>query len=226
MALDSFAAAGPLSAASLSARPVPPGGLLAAGRLLGGADALFELVQRLLSTIAGRVCGAQTHLEALARAGTPAEDWAEALLRYRQVADDIRASLVAVREIGQALLEAGLEDGFGLADSLDLLERIAVYLPPVPPDVEAAQDGLAALGEMTAAIAAAQMRFTAGHSRVAARLALSLDEPALEPAPLEGTDLQKEAVRLQALQVRQQLAGHALGLGALVPRCLRDLDET
>ncbi|MXP61932.1 hypothetical protein E0493_01030 [Roseomonas sp. M0104] len=216
----------PLSTLPPSTLPATPPGLLATDRLLDSATALFDLVQRLLGTVVGRVCGARIHMEALARPGTAPEAWAEALLRYRQVAADIQASLVATHDIGLSLLEAGLEDGFGLADSLSMLEQIATQMPPVPADADTAQGSLEALGEMVASIAVAQARFAAGQRRVEARMTLWADEGAeIEPGPLllGGTDLQKEAVRLQALQVRQQLAGHSIGLGALMPRCLQEL---
>jgi len=226
MALDSAVAAGPSPAVPFTVRPMPPAGLLVSDRLLGGASALFALVQRLLDTTAGRLCGAQAYLEVLAQPGTPAADWADILLRYRQLAADIRASLIATHDIGQSLLEAGLEDEFGLANSLALLERIAAQMPSVPPDRSAAQEGMVALSEMVAGLTTAQARFSAGHGRLEARLPLPMDEAAeSEPALLEGTDLQKEALRLQALQVRQQLAGHAIGLLAVMPRCLLELDE-
>jgi len=224
MALQSAVARESSPALLLPVRRLPPDGLLATARLLGGADALFELVQRLLGTSASRGREARVHLEALAQPDMPTEDWAEALLRYRQVAEDLRASLAATHDMGQSLLEAGLEDEFGFAEALGLLEDIARHLPPVPPDSEAARQGLEALGQMAAAIALAQRRIAAGHRRLKARLALPPEEGAdPEPEPLEGTDLRKEAVRLQALHVRQQLRGHAIGLHALVPHCLREL---
>ncbi|MFC3124571.1 hypothetical protein ACFOD4_05800 [Pseudoroseomonas globiformis] len=56
-----------------------------------------------------------------------------------------------------------------------------------------------------------------------------LDRLAGEVGPLAGTDLAREAARLRALQIRQNLSGQAIGLAGMIPACLRDepvqLDE-
>ncbi|HWX51375.1 MAG TPA: hypothetical protein VNZ61_25285 [Roseomonas sp.] len=227
MALESASAHPLAGAASFIVGPSPLPGLLTLGRQLGGANALLDLVQRILDRVEGGVAEAQGLFEELSRPGSSRKAWAEALLRYQRTAQTIRGWLAAVQGIGLSLSDEGLEEELGLAASLDLLSRILPLLPPVPADAEAAADGLEPLAAMAAAVMAARASFSAGQRLLEARFILGLGawpEQAGLPAALADTDLEKEAVRLQALQVRQQLAGHAIGLAAVMPRCLLELD--
>lgn len=200
-------------------------GILATGRQLSSAKALLDLLRQVLEDVDTLANEASPALVALA--GPLAEEgWSAAQARYQENFRDILSLLAASRHVGQVLLSSAEEGRPGVFRSLELLERIAMRLPRPPDSPEAARALLPQFGAFTLAVAEARDSFAADRGAVEAQLSLNLeqlDDQQASLGALEDTDLLKEAARLQALQIRQQLAGHAIGLGALVPRCLLDL---
>lgn len=221
------------SAAAAGADPFVPDqlslerldGILSAGQQLSGAKALLDIVQQVLEDVSVMADEASRILTLLGEPGLPESSWAAAELRYRHAVHEVVGLLAASRNVGRMLLQG--EDSQGmLAVALQRMERIAQQLPRLPSDHQGARQAAAQFGTVQRSLAEARASFSEAHRSIAAQLAMTLermdDESALLGA-MADTDLLKEAARLQALQIRQQLAGHSIGLGALVPRCLQEL---
>ncbi len=200
-------------------------GILSFGRQLSSAKALLDIVRQVLDDISVMVDEASRILGVLSEPGLPASSWDAATLRYQHAVHEVVGLLAASRNVGQMLLQG--EDGQGLvATGLQRMERIAALLPRVPADHHAAHQAAENFAPVQRSLEEARSRLEEAHRSVEAQLAMALERMDDESAALgamEDTDVLKEAARLQALQIRQQLAGHAIGLGALVPRCLQDL---
>lgn len=226
MSLDSASLLPTLVQPSLRADMDELDSILLTGRQLSSAKALLDLLGQVLADTDMLAMEAGRLLERLAGAAAADEGQHAAMARYQRNFDEILSLLAACRHIGQALT-GGVEDGApGMLRSLELLERTAGRLPGPPASPAAALAMLPHLGAFTLAVAEARDSLAADRGAVEARLSLSLeqlDEHQPSLGALEDTDLLKEAARLQALQIRQQLDGQAIGLGALVPRCLLDL---
>lgn len=200
--------------------------ILATGRQLSSAKAMLDLLRQVLEDIDTLAAEAGRLLARMAEPGLPEGAWSLALARYRKGFQEILSLLAASRHVSQLLVTGTEEAHPGLLRPLELLERIASRLPRPPSDAAAARALLARFGTLTLAVAEARESFAADRGAIEAQLSLTLEQIDDQQASLgafEDTDLLKEAARLQALQIRQQLAGHAIGLGALVPRCLLDL---
>lgn len=201
-------------------------GTLTAGRQLSSTRALLDLLRQLLGDIDMLAVEASRVLSLAARPALPEEDWTAAAARYQQNFNEILSLLAAARHVGQVLMSSAEEGNPGILRSLELLRRITSRLPRPPADPAVARAMLPQFSAFTLAVAEARESFAADRGAIEARLSLNLeqlDDQQGSLGALEDTDLLKEAARLQALQIRQQLAGHAIGLGALVPRCLLDL---
>lgn len=200
--------------------------ILAAGRQLSSAKAMLDLLRQVLEDIDMLASEAGRILVLIADPALPGDEGRAALARYQRNFQEILSLLAASRHVSQLLMSNAEDGNPGMLRSLDLLERIASRLPRPPADSAAARAMLPDLSAFTLAVLEARDSFAADRGAIEAQLSLNLeqlDDQQATLGALEDTDLLKEAARLQALQIRQQLAGHAIGLGALVPRCLLDL---
>ncbi|MCQ4160775.1 hypothetical protein NON00_12640 [Roseomonas sp. GC11] len=199
--------------------------ILTTGRQLSSAKALLDVIRQVMEDVAGLSEEAARILTLMSEPGLPESSWSSALLRYQHAFHEIMALLAASRNVGGVLLQgAGAESN--LAQSLQRMNRIAGLMPRAPQDRHEAMQAGRRFDVVRMAVEEARDSFTVERHAVEAQLAINLeqlDEENGTLGALEDTDLLKEAARLQALQIRQQLAGHAIGLGALVPRCLQDL---
>jgi flagellin len=200
-------------------------GILSQGRQLSSAKALLDVVRQVLEDVALMADEAARILGVLAEPGLPPASWEAATLRYQHAVHEVVGLLAASRNVGHMLLQG--EDSQGVvAVALQRMERIAGLLPRAPADRHAAQQAAEGFAPVTRSLEEARSRLEEAHRSVEAQLAMALERMDDESAALgamEDTDVLKEAARLQALQIRQQLAGQSIGLGALVPRCLQDL---
>lgn len=200
--------------------------LLSAGRQLSSAKALLDVIGQVMDDVALLTDEAGRVLNLLCETSLPESSWEPAVLRYRHAFHEILALLAASRNVGAMLLQGQPDPESGLALSLQRMDGIAGLLPRAPADRREAMQNLPQFERVHMAVDEARDSFTLERRQVEAQLAMNLERLDHENeamGALEDTDLTKEASRLQALQIRQQLAGHAIGLGALVPRCLQDL---
>ncbi|EFH10396.1 hypothetical protein HMPREF0731_3375 [Pseudoroseomonas cervicalis ATCC 49957] len=200
--------------------------LLNVGRQLSSAKALLDVIGQVMDDVALLTDEAGRVLGLLCEPGLPESSWDAALLRYRHAFHEILALLAASRNVGAILLQGQGDPESGLARSLQRMDGIAGLLPRAPAERREAMQTLPHFEKVRMAVDEARDSFTLERRQVEAQLAMNLERLDHENeamGALEDTDLTKEASRLQALQIRQQLAGHAIGLGALVPRCLQDL---
>ncbi len=200
--------------------------LLSTGRQLSSAKALLDVIGQVMDDVALLTDEAGRVLNLLCETSLPETSWEPAVLRYRHAFHEVLALLAASRNVGAMLLQGQPDPESGLALSLRRMDGIAGLLPRAPADRREAMLAQPLFERVRMAVDEARDSFLLERRQVEAQLAMNLERLDHENeamGALEDTDLTKEASRLQALQIRQQLAGHAIGLGALVPRCLQDL---
>jgi hypothetical protein len=205
--------------------------ILEASFQLNGAKAMLEAMQDTLAVLTELL---QDTAGVLAELGTIEAGEARQLAQLRRH-DALRRQalglLTALWHQDRGLAHATGQEAPG-ASSLPMLNGLPAQLmaidPARPGVAEAALRPGGRFAQVLQAVADAQDSVDSDCRYITAQLAFNQEKIGLWEddagiGAFEDTDLSKEAARLRALEVRQQLAGYTLGLREHAPRCLTEL---
>lgn len=206
--------------------------ILGAGRQLNGTKALLEAMQDTLAVLTDMVREIGQILGSLAQPELAEAERRPILARHDLQRRQALGLLTALWHQDRSLAHVAGQEAPGILHPLAMLHGAPAQLmmldPAQPAAAAAALQPGSAFAQLLQSLAEARDSVDSDCRYIAAQILqneerLGLWEEETGLGAFADADLSKEATRLRALEVRQQLAGQSLGMQQYAPRCLMDL---